>query len=340
MEFERRVLYAEILDPTRDFAIHRTEVEVRRDPLTGHTSRVLGVPRGLMPPNDEDLEAVGRKTADGCPFCRDRLEALTPRFPPDVHAEGRVRRGDAVLFPNLFAYSRFSAVSVYSPDLHYLPLGRMTPELMIDNLATQVEFERAAIARDPDARWASINANHMLPSGSSLFHPHLQGSVDPVPTTMQRLLADTPPDRFGTYLEIERDAGERYLGSTGRVHWLASFAPLAPGELRALVFDVASPAELDDDLVRDLGDGIARALNLYAELGFESFNLALYGAPPGRDGYPLNLRMACRSNLKTLYRSDATYFERLHWEAAVDISPEELAERAGDRFGRPSPSAA
>jgi hypothetical protein len=33
-----------------------------------------------------------------------------------------------------------------------------------------------------------------------------------------------------------------------------------------------------------------------------------------------------------LYRSDVTYLELLHWEAAVDVLPEELAERAGDRF--------
>jgi UDPglucose--hexose-1-phosphate uridylyltransferase len=339
MELTRRVLRAGVLDPNKDFTLQETEVEIRWDPLTGHTARVLGVPRGLMPPNDEDLEAIAGKTAESCPFCGDRLEARTPRFPPDVVAEGRIHRGQAVLFPNLFAYSRFSAVSVYGPELHYLPLARMTRELVSDNLATQVGFARAATASDPAAQWASINANHMLPSGSSLFHPHLQGSVDPVPTTMQRLLVDTPADRFRAYLEAEQDAGERYLGSTGRVHWLASFAPLAPGELRALMFDVASPVDLDDDLVRELGGGIATALNLYAELGFESFNLALYGAPPGSDGYPLNLRMACRSNLKAMYRADATYFERLHWEAAVDIAPEELASRAGERFCRPNASA-
>jgi hypothetical protein len=87
-------------------------------------------------------------------------------------------------------------------------------------------------------------------------------------------------------------------------------------------------------LVEELGEGIATALNLYAELGFESFNMAMYSAPPGGEGYPLNLRLACRSNLQPLYRSDSTYLERLHWEGAIDISPEELAERAGDRFRR------
>ena len=29
--------------------------------------------------------------------------------------------------------------------------------------------------------------------------------------------------------------GERYLGNTGRVEWLVSFAPIAPAELRAFI---------------------------------------------------------------------------------------------------------
>jgi galactose-1-phosphate uridylyltransferase len=331
MKLRSRELVSEILDPARDFERRRAVVEVRWDPLTGHTSRLLRGSR-LMPSSEIDLEAVAREFADGCPFCGERVERRTPQFPPEVCRNGRIRRGSAVLFPNLSAYSRFSSVSVYGADLHYLPLERMTPELVADNLAAQVAFVRAAMAADTGARWASVNANHMLPSGSSLFHPHLQGSVDPVPTTMQALLAAAPPERFAAYLEAERSAGVRHLGSSGRVEWLASFAPVAPGELRAVVPEVASPAELDDDLVGELGRGIATALNLYADMGFQSFNLAIYGAPPGTPGYPLNLRLACRSNLARFYRSDPTYFERLHWEGAIDVWPEELAERAGDRF--------
>ena len=43
--------------------------------MTGHTARVLGVPGGLMPPNDEDLEAIARKTADDVPVLRRRARA-------------------------------------------------------------------------------------------------------------------------------------------------------------------------------------------------------------------------------------------------------------------------
>jgi UDPglucose--hexose-1-phosphate uridylyltransferase len=334
VELRRRRLSADLLDPRAGFERVSAELEVRWDPLTGHSARLVRGPAPLLPATDLDLEEVGRRFAESCPFCAERIERLTPKLPPDVWPNGRIRRGRAVLFPNLLAYSAHSSVSVYAPELHYLPLERMTPRLVADNLATQVTFANAVMASDPEARWVSINANHMLPSGSSVFHPHLQGSVDPMPSTFQRLLADTPAHRFREYMDAERRVGERYLGDTGRVEWLASFAPLAPGEIRAFVSGLASPAELDDDLAEELGHGIAAALNLYGELGFESFNMATYGAPPDTEGYPLNLRLALRSNLQHLYRSDSTYLERLHWEAANDISPEELAERAGDRFRR------
>lgn len=330
VEFTREVLIAEMVDPlTGDLT--RTPVEVRVDPLTGHSSRILPE-RGLMPPNDFDLEAFAQENQARCPFCPQRIDELTPRLPAAISVDGRIVKGEAVLFPNLHAYSSHSSVSVYSPRLHYLPLADMSEQLVADNLATQVAYAGAVMAADPDSRWASINANHMLPSGSSLFHPHLQGIVDSMPTTLQRMLATVPGARFEAYLEAERRSGERHLGNTGRVEWLVSFAPIAPAELRAFIRAVSSPADLDDDLVAELAHGLVCALSAYAEMGFESFNLALYGAPRGTAGYPLNLRIACRSNLKPLYRSDSTFLERLHWEGAIDVLPETVAERIGERF--------
>ena len=309
----------------------RTVIEVRVDPLTGHSSRILPE-RGLMPANDFDLEAFARENQAGCPFCPERIQELTPKLPSAIDSDGRISHGEAVLFPNLHAYSSHSCVSVYAPRLHYLPLDQMTAGLLGDNLLTQVRYAKSVMAVDPDSRWASINANHMLPSGSSLFHAHLQGIVDSEPTTFQRLLAELPAERFESYLRAERNAGERYLGDSGRVEWLVSFAPIAPAELRAFIKGVSSPVELEEDLVAEVAHGLALALGGYAEMGFESFNLAIYGAQPGSAGYPLNLRLACRSNLRPFYRSDSTFLERLHWEGAVDLAPEIIAERIGARF--------
>jgi UDPglucose--hexose-1-phosphate uridylyltransferase len=308
-----------------------TRIEVRVDPLTGHTSRILPE-RGLMPPSEFDLAAFARESQPRCPFCAPRIDALTPRLPASVHRDGRFLSGEAVLFPNLHAYSSHSSVSVYSPELHYLPLEDITAGLMADNLRTQVAFATAVMAADPAARWTSINANHMLPSGSSLFHPHLQGIVDAYPTTLQRLLGEVPSELFTAYLDAERRDGERLLGATGHVEWIASFAPIAPAELRAFIPSVCSISQLQGDLIEELADGLSAAVRGYADMGYQSFNLATYGAPPGTEGYPLNLRIACRSNLSPFYRSDSTFLERLHWEGAIDIRPEDVAERIRDRF--------
>src|SRR5580692_9061536 len=281
MDFRCVSMTAEMIDPGTGEPVRAT-VEVRSDPLTGHSSRILP-DRGLMPASDFDLAEFAEQTRPGCPFCPDRV-------------------------------------------------GGLTRQLLADNLAAQVAYAQAVMAADPRSEWASINANHMLPSGSSLFHPHMQGIVDPQPTTMQRLLADVPPERFDAYLDAERRAGERWLGDTGNVQWVASYAPIAPAELRAFVPGICSPAQLTGELTDELAHGLALALAGYAELGFESFNFALYGAPPGTTGYPLNLRLACRSNLKPFYRSDSTFLERLHWEGAVDLAPENAARLLRDRF--------
>jgi UDPglucose--hexose-1-phosphate uridylyltransferase len=334
VDLRRKVLAGEILDPGKGFARVQTSLEVRWDPLTGHGARLVSAPAPLFPRSDFDLAALAESTRENCPFCPERIEMATPRFPPEVCEEGRFRHGEAMVFPNLVAYAQYASVAVYGPGWHFLPLDAMTPRLVADNLGGQAAFVRAMIRHDSNARWASISANHMLPAGSSVFHPHSQGSVGPDPTTFQRALADIPAERFTDYVETERRLGVRYLGNTGRVAWLASFAPAGPGELRAVVSEASTPAELDGDLVDEVGWGIATALGLYAELDFGSFNLAMYGTPPGGTARPMLVRMVCRANLSSLYRSDVMWLERLHGEAAVDITPEHIAELAGGRFDR------
>ena len=332
MELRRQTYASEILDPGQDFRPTRTAVEVRWDPLLGYPARLVTSLAPLLPRSTVDLEALAEGGRADCPFCPERVMQATPRLLPAIHPSGRIARGEALLFPNLLTYNQHSSVSVYSPRLHFLPLQRMTDALVTDNLSTQVEFVRAVTAFDRAARWASINANHLPPSGSSILHPHLQGGVDPEPSTLQAMLAAVPASRFEDYVATERRLGERYIGDTGRVRWLASFAPIGFNEVRGVVSGIASPTELDDATTAELGSGIARLLRCYAELGQQSFNMALMGAPLDGGDTLLTVRMVCRSNPDVTYRSDVMYSERLHWQAMVDTSPEELAERARAHF--------
>jgi hypothetical protein len=199
MELRSQVLRGEILHPGRGFQAVATSVEVRWDPLTGHTARlVTATSGGLWPPADpQALTGMAEETQASCPFCAERIERATPRLPPAIWPQGRVRRGRAVLFPNLLAYAQHASVSVYAPELHTLRLGELTPELMTDNLATQVVWLGAVARHDPAAHWMSVNANHLVPSGGSLFHPHLQGTAK---ADQQRLsgvdVALEDPDRL------------------------------------------------------------------------------------------------------------------------------------------------
>jgi UDPglucose--hexose-1-phosphate uridylyltransferase len=324
VEFRREQLTAELLDPRQGFERARFPLEIRWDPLTDQSCRLL--PEGSLPPPErQDLEAMAEDTRPDCPFCAERVETVTPRFPAEVWPEGRIRRGEAVLFPNLVPYSKWSSVSVYSPECHLLELEELAPKQIGDNLMTQVAFAQAVLQHDPSSHWISVNANHLPPSGSSIFHPHLQGSANPVPTTVQHLLAGLGSGALSEYVELERRHGERLLGSTGRVEWMAAFAPVGPAELRAFIAGASSPAELDEGVVAELADGLSRALRLYASLGFQSFNMALTGTP-------LILRLVGRAYLGPLLRSDAMWGERLQWEAATDLMPEAVADRGRALF--------
>lgn len=308
-------------------------MEQRWDPLTGQGCRLLPS-LNLFPPAEGGLAEMVMCAAAGCPFCADRIEVVTPMFAEGIVAGGRLRRGEALLFPNLHPYARYSSVAVFSPLRHWLPLAELSPALVADNLAVQVAFARMVTRHDPETPWVSVNANHLPPSGSSVLHPHTQGSVHPFPTAMQRLLANLPADWLTDYVAAERRAGERYLGSTGTVEWIVSFAPTGPAELRAVVPGVGSPEELSEDQVAELGHGVATALTFYAELGFASYNLALYGIGRSTGRRGMLLRMVCRSNPSPWYRSDVMWLERLHGETAVDLWPEDVADRAGERFRR------
>ena len=70
-------------------------------------------------------------------------------------------------------------------------------------------------------------------------------------------------------------------------------------------------------------------LAAYRDWNLASFNYGLAGGGPrGReDGYQVVFKVLSRSNPEPVYRSDATYFERLYGEALIDLSPEEVRPR-------------
>ncbi len=316
----------------------RVRLRWRRDPLTGASARILtGVK--LQPRSRPDLTELTAKPAF-CPFDIEHLERATFPFPAELTAEGRIRLGKAVVVPNVMAYATHSAVGIYDPERHFLDLDDLTPSIIGDALAAMVRHAQAVRRLDPTALWSSINGNYLPPSGASLVHPHLQSVHDAYGLTGQRFLVEQSrawQERHGSYwaaLVEQEVGGPRWVGHTGRVGWLTPFAPSGFHEVWGVVTGAADVTELTDEDSRALGQGLSQVLAAFRAWNLTSFNFGVIGGgPQAREhGHHVVLKVLSRSNPEPMYRSDATYFERLYEEALIDRSPEEVADGVRTRF--------
>jgi UDPglucose--hexose-1-phosphate uridylyltransferase len=331
IDFEERDMEAMVPDLAAGGAWTQTRLRWRRDPLTGASARILtGVK--LQPPERTDLTELTAPPAF-CPFDADRIETTTFPCPPEITTEGRIRVGKAVVVPNLMAYATHSAVGIYDTERHFLDLDDLTPTIVGDAVSAMVTHARAVRRVDPTAAWSSINANYLPPSGASLVHPHLQSAHDAYGLTGQRLLVEQAGvwggehGSYWTTLTEQEADGPRWVGTTGRVAWLTPFAPNGFHEVWGVVIGAADVTDLTEADCAALGLGLSRVFGAYLTWNLASFNFAIIGGgPDGHErGHHVLLKVISRSNPDTMYRSDATYFERIHGEALIDVSPEEVA---------------
>ncbi len=334
IEFTEHLITAHVPELTNPTNRIDVPLSVRVDPLLGHTSRVVTGTK-LAPTERTDLTEL---TADPpfCPFCADTIGQATGTFPPEITDQGRITHGSSVVVPNVMAYSEFSSVGLYDTSRHFLDLPDLTSDRVSNLLQAFVDYTAGVQNLRP--MWSSINANYLPPSGSSLIHPHAQSAHDEVGTTTQRAIigASSAWDGERSYWEqlvAQERTGPRWVGDRGRVAVLTPFAPVGFHETWAIVQGCRDITDLTAEDCDDLGDVLSRLFGAYYAYNLCSFNWAMYGAGPQPSGrYSLLLRIVSRSNPDGVYRSDVTYFEKLHQEAMIDLSPEELAEDLRPRF--------
>jgi len=331
ISFRQEILEAKLLNPLKNFELDTKIAEIRFDPLTGRSSRIV---ERFAPhvPKKYDMSDLIEKTKN-CFFCADNVEKVTPRILPEISSEERIKVGEAVLFPNLTAYGKYSGVCIFS-TAHFIELGDMTPELVANNLKASQRYIQLVAAYDPSVQFCSINSNYLPPAGSSILHPHTQSTIDPVPTNLQREMVACSKAYYQEnqsvfwldLVEAEKKDDKRYLGTIGSTAWITSFAPLGFHEVQGIVLSQSSLAQMSVSEVEDVAAGIARVLKYYSDKNFNSYNLAIYSGPlAGSDSFRVNLRLINRFNFEPHYLSDATYFERLHLEGLADERPEDMA---------------
>ncbi|MGW8193991.1 MAG: galactose-1-phosphate uridylyltransferase [Desulforhopalus sp.] len=312
-------------------------IELRTNPITLRTSRVTlsrigekekGTETLPPPPPDADHRAE-------CPFCHPQVMTKTPQCIAELLPSGRLVRGTSLLFPNLFPYGRYSGVSLFD-DTHFVEIGTASVDSYRDSLLNSADYLRRIKDFDPRAVYMAITQNHLPSAGGSLLHPHLQVHADRVPSNHHRFLqrrareyhAGTGSAIFSDYARHEREDGRRYIGNTGRWHWMAAFAPEGFYEIWGILAGYTSFQNLEEEDWENLALGITRIQKFYRSLCRNGYNLGLLFIEDGNDYMEIRIVILVRSNFVPWVRNDHTGYEIMLGDMATFVQPEITARLA------------
>lgn len=311
------------------------ETEVRFDPLTGETSRIVIDPG--MPLSVPDYTEFAEKTKGAnCPFCPENVFKLTPLFPKEIVSEGRVTNGEAVVAPNLFPYSKYNGVTIMTED-HYVRLDEFSPKVIADAFRASQLYIESVLKQDDSPLSLSINWNYLPYSGGSIIHPHLHVIVSETETNYQATF-NKQAERFKQehgehYLnklyEMEKSDGARWIGERGNVAWVHAYAPKSHNDFVAIFRDRLSIEQITETDWTDFAKSLQAVFASLTEQGIASFNMLMHFA---KDGSPVHARFIPRLVLNELGTSDINFFQSLHQEPLVYKKPEEIAKLARKHF--------
>ena len=335
LTFKQETFYSHIVLPTGETA--QRPIEIRTHPITGRTCRITHSRSEEREPGAEALSAPPPFAAqeDLCPFCKARLDVHTPKLSPDICPQGRMKRGTSTLFPNLFPYGQYSAVSLFD-DGHFVEIGKASTTSYTDSFLNCRDYLMLLLDVDPAAVHMAITQNHLPSAGGSLLHPHLQVQADRVASNYQRFLKRRASDYhrqtgnrlFSDYLDHEKETGDRIIGTTGDWEWLAAFAPEGFFEIWGILPGITSLRQTTEDHWQTLAAGVLSAQRFYRSLGRNGYNLGLLMLQDGTADQELRVIMTVRSNYAQWVRSDFTGFEVMLGDMATFTSPEQTAAKA------------
>ncbi len=321
-----------LLDPRNEGAEKAIPSEVRTDPLTGRTARICHFMALKWEKPDFDKLVAG--TESWCPFCPDKVHAVTPSFPPDLLPEGKLVDDDMVLFPNLAPYDALGAVATMG-GRHFTPMTAFTPEHIARGFGLAIQFfKKVHAAKHPESVYHLINWNHMPPAGSSLIHSHIQVFASSHAPNLLRMeleaskkyLEETGRNFWEDFVAEEKKRGERYLGRFGRTEWMTSYAPMGvAGDVLGVVEGASTTLELTEADLIDLGRGLVAAMKAYDAMGVYAFNMNLFPGKAGDGHTRVHVLFSPRTFFnQALGASDVGALRNLYNETICMAFPEEI----------------
>jgi len=336
-----------MLNPMQGFQEETQNIEVRFDPLTGvrrlfNLDLVKKSTHMNQPPDENLVKMIAEKTREGCFFCPENIEKGTPKFTPDFLPEGRFRRGDSWIFPNLFQIYEVSGVAVIGKD-HFLQLDQFSTEVFTNFYSMIIEFCRTVYSRKPKLKYAAFGMNYLPPAGSSVIHPHnpvfMTENPFPYLDSMMKESENYMSKNSGNFwqdlINKEKELGERYVGKTKNVEWMASFSPISGNEFTGVIPGKSNFLEFDKSEIEGIAQGITKILSFYKkDLQKNSFNYVVYSGPLGEksNSFCSNIRITTRSNFSDNYVNDIPLATLYFMDNFFDDIPEHLAGRLKEHF--------
>jgi len=304
--------------------------EIRYDPLTLHSTRILNFP--VRPVEKPDLADLIEKSKAVCPFCPEFVELVTPKFHPDVIGSERFIRGDAICFPNAFPNDENAAVTVMTKT-HYVPLGGFDEVILADSINCCIDYLEEITSRQPSAVYQSINWNYMPLAGGSIVHPHLQITASSTPTnyysSMEPGLSEYSSDNGDLFwhalIEKEKKEARRFIAESENISWVVAFAPLGIFDVIGVKKNSTNAADLRGVTLSELLTGIFRVLADIDSLNMYSLNMAVYLRPDSEVFTP-HIRICPRVSIPPFGTSQINYMRMLHNEPMTTIRPESVCE--------------
>ncbi len=319
------------LNPFSGFSPHQGKVEIRWDPLTDMTARIVHFPVrkiGRFNPGNVIKASLERQ----CPFCPENIEKMTSKFDKSLFGFERLERGDVTVIPNILSFDKHCLVAIICKE-HFADMETLIQgNYILKGIKALIETLRIIRGFDGDVKYFSINCNYMPMSGSSILHPHIQAIAGEYPTNYHgiilersRVFYDANEKAFWDVLvEEEKSNADRYIDDDGRVCWYVPFAPKGNIDI-GCIFNKSSIFDFEEADFDSFGRGMGKVLHYLYEEGVSGFNFSLFSEAQEENYFKANMRIVARRFLPPINAADANYFNKIHLESACLLFPEDVA---------------
>jgi UDPglucose--hexose-1-phosphate uridylyltransferase len=340
IEFTKQTGASSFLDPMDNFAEKSLPMEFRYDTLTKDTGVIVEFRQRLLEKPDLS-QLIAKSLQMNCPFCPELVDKVTPKFVPAICPEGRIKVGEATVFPNPMPYMPYSALAVLGSQ-HSIGLNEFTPKMIHDAFLASQDYFKKVHEYGSEAKYYCIMWNYMPPSGSSQVHPHLQVFASHFPLAYHQKLLDVSQEYrdangvnyWSDLVTAEEKLQERYIATLGNTVWLTSFVPRgAVLDIIAIFQGRESILSLTLDDLDSFSQGLVRVFKYMDAQNAYSFNLCLYSGIPKEDAFWTQARIIQRVTTPPLGTSDVSALTLLGDTTFVIRFPESVCQELKPYFG-------